>query len=401
MSWEFFKHYLLSRRAGALIRTVAWLCMSGVGIGVMALIVVIGVMNGFNEAYKKRLLGVEPHLVVRFPDVKKIEDLENKSGFIELKNRADLQVNVFENQDIIIRTADGLFSGAVAKGLDEKSIANLSKNPLDLQEGDVALGIDLARSLGVFEGDRVTLIPPEALLLPEGEVPPFIKVRVRRLLSTNVPQVDEKAVFFRVGATMGVLRESLSRDVGIEVRLKDPENFEDLRKWIEVRGGVVQSWIDRNSSLFYALRMEKIAMGSFLGLSALIASFSIVTVLTLLLIQKRKDIGILMGIGLSPKKAKWLFVRVGLILSYFGIGAGIIFGVLICFVLDRFQIPILPDIYYDRTIPAKVEPLFIAAILLSSLMIAFVSSYLPASSITNEMPADAITLRRRTREAHR
>lgn len=414
LAWDFFKHYLLSRRAGALIRTVAWLCMAGVSLGVFALVVVISVMNGFNESIQKRLLAVEPHLVVKVPGLESIEALTSHGVFKLLKENKEAQTEIFENQDVILRTGDGLFGGALAKGIESQALSYilretrkssfqpppsqatsvevppLSDETLKLGPGEILIGVDLARGLGIFEGDRITVIPPEALLLPAGEAPPFERVLVKGLLVTNLPDIDAKVIFYGRGQTFLTFRRSPSREAGYEVRLPDANRFDGLKAQIESRGGKVETWIDRNSSLFYALKLEKMAMGTFLGLSALIASFSIVTVLVLLITQKRKDIGLLMALGLGPAQTRNLFVKVGLILSSMGIGTGLVLGVIVCVILDRFPITVLPDIYYDATIPAKIEPLFLLGILVASVSIAFVSAWIPARNTTSELPSEAL-----------
>jgi lipoprotein-releasing system permease protein len=423
LAWDVFRHYLLSRRAGSLIRTVAWLCMVGVGLGVMALVVVTSVMNGFNDQIRRRLLAVEPHLVVRIPGVTEPEALKNHALFLELKKRPDFTVDVYENQDVILRTVDGLFQGAVAKGVEPGALTYImresrkalqaggSLKPGEFKElsdtemqpgpGEVYLGMDLARGMGIFEGDKVVVVAPEALLLPPGEAPPFERVTVKGFLQTNIQDIDNSTVFFGRGSTFQGLRKSASRDVGFEVRVANPENIDDLKEELVKKGAVVSTWIDRNSALFYALKMEKIAMSAFLGLAALIASFSIVTVLVLLLTQKRKDIGLLMSLGLSPRATRWLFVKVGLILSSVGIFGGLTIGLLICWVVARYPLPILPDIYYDATIPATVDPKFIAGILLAASAIAYLSADLPARAATSELPAEALRSQRRNREEHR
>ncbi|MEK7355491.1 MAG: FtsX-like permease family protein, partial [Bdellovibrionota bacterium] len=247
-----------------------------------------------------------------------------------------------------------------------------------------------ARSLGIFEGDKITLIAPEALLLPPGEAPPFERALVKSLITTNIADIDAKMIYYGQGKSLAAFRLSPSREIGVEVRMPDPEDFSSLKGEIEALGAKSESWVDRNSSLFFALKMEKLAMGVFLSLAALIASFSIVTVLVLLLTQKRKDIGLLMSLGLSPKQTRGLFVRVGLILSMIGIGGGLVLGIVFCLVINSVSIPILPDVYYDATIPATVEPKFVLGILLVASVIAFLSSWFPARATTRETPSSAL-----------
>jgi lipoprotein-releasing system permease protein len=411
-AWDLFRHYLLSRRAGSLIRTVAWISIAGVAIGVFALVVVISVMSGFDDQIRSRLLAVEPHLVVTKPlmggGALSSDQLAVAPAFTALRADSKLQTDLFDNQDVIIRTVDGNFGGAVARGIapstlkfilseSRKSaggsfaqVAPLAPETMELGRGEVMIGIDLARALGIFEGDTITLIAPEALLLPEGEAPPFERVTVKSLVTTNIADIDEKILFYGRGKSLMTFAGSPSRVSGFEVRLPDPEAFAPIKASLESKGFKVESWIDRNSSLFYALKMEKFAMSVFLGLAGLVASFSIVTVLVLLLTQKRKDIGLLMGLGLSPRKTMATFIKVGLILSSIGIGTGLGLGLVVSLLLDKFPIPLLPEVYYDATIPATVSPLFIFGILVVAAIVAFVSAYIPARQATRESPAEAL-----------
>lgn len=426
LAWSLFTHYLFSRRAGAVIRTVTWLSMSGVAIGVTSLVVVLSVMNGFNDAIRKRLFAAEPHMIVQIEKLRTTAELEATDIFRDLKVRSDVRTDSFEAQDVILRTVDGTFGGAVARGVESgalrylidetrkinatansarerkaESSPELASETYELSEGEVILGIDLARGLGIFEGDSLTVVAPEALILPAGEAPPFVKVKVKSLLTTNIADVDSKTIYYGKGKTFYALQNSPSRSVGIELRLNKPEEFIGLQRELQARGAKVESWVERNSSLFYALRLEKLAIGTFLSLSALIASFSIVTVLYLLMTQKRKDIGLMMGLGLSPSKTRTLFLQIGLLLSGFGIGSGLIGGVLISLLIADNPLPLLPDIYVDATIPARLDPWFLFMILLVASVVAVLSSWLPAHALTRETPSEALRSQRRTRAAHR
>jgi lipoprotein-releasing system permease protein len=418
LTWDFFKHYLLSKRAGSVVRTVAWLCIVGVAIGVTSLIVVLSVMNGFNRSIQRRLLAVEPHLVVTIPNIKTAEQIELTPLYHYLLKQNGVQTEAYESQDILIRTVDGTYGGGVARGVAGDSLnyimreaekaelarsgplaasdvptAPLSAESSHLEAGEAIMGVDLARSLGVFEGDEIVVIAPEGLLLPAGEIPHFERLKIRGLITTNVPEVDGKLIYYGRGKSLLQLRDSSSREVGIELRLPNPEDYSGLKTEIEKRGGQVSTWVERNSSLFYALRLEKICMGTFLGLSALIASFSIVTVLVLLLMQKRQDIGSLMAMGLSARGARFLFLRLGLLLSAGGFGGGLAIGLSICYIIQRYPLSILPNIYYDTTIPARVDPGVILLVSLFSLLIAFFGAWWPAKAHTSLTPAEALRSR--------
>ncbi len=399
---DFFRHFLLSRRAGALIRTIAWISMMGVTLGVFALIVVISVMNGFHESIRGRLLAAEPHVVVAGSEL---------SGKVqELLSTRSAAFNSVEKQDVVIRTNDGVFSGAEAKGLDEKALAKLlhdvheanreggEKGELStyagvvLGPGEVLLGADLARSLGLTYGDKMTLIAPEGLLLPPGEVPRFERVVVKSLLTTNVADLDSRLLIYGKSRSLNALGANVSKRNEVEIWLPSAADAEKVKAEIvktdtELRVG---TWADRNSSLFQALNLEIFAIGLILSLSTMIAGFSIVTVLMILVMQKRKEIGLLMSLGLSRQKTQALFVRVGMMLSGTGVLVGAVSGVLVCFFIDSAKTSILPDFYYDTTIPAKVNPFFVMGVVGLALVLGWLASWAPVRSITALEPAEAL-----------
>lgn len=423
---EFFRQFLLSRRAGSLVRTIAWLSIVSVSIGVFSLIVVLSVMNGFHEAIRKRLLAAEPHIVLSL--LEKPTDLKMglASEVFSLIESEKGTMDVIERQDIVLRTSEGVFSGAEARGVDRPSVLRLisaieDANRSDrsgaysvpasddlsmaMEPGEVMMGTELARGLGIFEGDRITVIAPEALLLPPGEAPRFERVVVKRLLATNVADLDNKLFLYSRGQTLTGLGATASRRHEVEVWLQNPDQAESLKKSIlktdlNLKPQAVQTWGDRNSALFHALRLEIVAIGLFLSLSTLIAGFSIVTVLLILITQKRKEIGLLMGLGLSRRRTRALFTRLGLLLSSVGILSGAVLGVLFCWAIDSADTSILPEIYYDTTIPAKVNLLFVAGVVGFALGLAYIASYVPARRITELEPADALMSRYRNHEAH-
>ncbi|MGZ3722241.1 MAG: FtsX-like permease family protein [Bdellovibrionales bacterium] len=393
LSWLILKNYLLSRRSGALVRIIAWHCIIGIGMGVAALVIVLSVMNGFNISIRNRMLSVEPHLVIATAKLPGVKDLESMSSTISKLTATD-QIDRFESQDIIIRSMEGMFGGAIAKGYEAATLNTLMKRvwrgngefPV-LKPNEVVLGVDLARALGIFEGDEVILVPPETLLLPKGEIPHFRKFRVRSLINTQMPDVDSKVMFYNFGSSMP---RSLSMINGYEVRLKDAYEADTVQKQLAAKGIKSQTWMERDISLFFALKMESYAMTLFLSLAVLITSFSIVTVMVLLLSQKRQDIGMLMALGLSYRKTRIVFLRVGLLLSSIGIVGGLILGTTVCLILDWYPMELLPDIYTDSTLPAKLTKGILYFVIGSSAVIAIVGSWLPVWRYVLRNPAESL-----------
>lgn len=408
---DFFSHLIFSRRAGALVKRLAWLSVGAIALSITALLVVIFVMNGMNASIHKRMLSLEPHLYVTVNGVNKGSLLEIHPVFQRLKEFPENKSYVYESQDVILRTLDGQFHGAIARGVSRESLKFMIDHirEMDVQKkresleslaeedlpgkGDVILGVDLARALGVFEGDFITIVPPESLLLPPGDAPKFEKVRVSKIISTNLADLDSQFVFYQRGATLNSLI-GVSRKVGIEVWTPDGKNLLDLKQEVEKFGDVIaESWMDRNSTLFFALKLEKLVMGVFLALAGLIASSSILSVLALLMSQKKRDIAILKTLGLSNRRTTRIFTQIGLLLASMGIVPGVLMGTSLSYYLQNHPVNVLPDIYYDSQIPALVDPWFVLLVLIVGLVICFLGAWYPARTSVEIDPALALRVK--------
>lgn len=404
LSWQIFKKFLFSPRSGSLIRTISRLCILGIGIGVFSLVLVNSIMNGFHQAIRQRLLNVEPHVVVYF---KKGEGRDKEERLLkDLNSRQGVEAHIFEEQDVMIRTSEGTFSGGIAVGMDREPLLKVLKN-LEIENpeallgqeipgktnqlGRVFVGKDLAYTLGVYEKDEVVVVPPESLLTPTGEIPVFDQAMVSAILSTSVADVDAKNIFYVRDESLKRLKNSSSWKEGIEIRLNEPMTYLPLVNELRANGWLAESWVDRNSTLFFALKIEKTIIAVFLALSTLIASFSIVTVLTILFTQKRKEFGILMALGISLRRTRIIFSNVGLILAGIGLGVGLVLGTIISLILERWPLDILPkEIYYDTRITAEVDFLVILIVALGSIFIAFFSAWTASTQVLATNPVESL-----------
>jgi len=401
----FILRYLWSSTKGSTVKTIALISVGGIGIGVLAMVVVLSVMAGFDEAIKTRLLGIEPHIVIdnNTPEVQEKVNRVFKKG---------AKIERFSKQDVILRTVDGIFSGAVAQGEEPGLIRRLAKKIKhnvvvdDASGGAIATSknessavdfdlkpkeVDLARSLGIFEGDEVTLVAPESLLLPAGEMPIYEKAFVKALVRTDVPDVDGHIIFFDVDHGMRRLKDTASLETGLEIRLDDPESAPEVAaKLKKLNLGHVKSWQDMNAALFYSLRMEKTLMGVFLGLTVLVACFSVISVLVLLVTEKRMDVGILKAMGATKNTVRRIFMFIGLTLGLLGILGGTGLGLLICYILVHYPLIRLPDIYYDTSFPVKVEPLMIVTIVILGILLTLLGTFVPAWKVAQNEPISAI-----------
>ncbi|MBX3022246.1 MAG: ABC transporter permease [Bdellovibrionales bacterium] len=405
LAWLIFRNYLLSRRAGALVRIIAWHCIFGVSMGVAALIIVLSVMNGFNQTIRSRMLNVEAHLLIPQKERPTAEGLRAMAAVLEKVTPGAVdKIERYETQDLILRSTDGVFGGAVAKGYEDSTVQGLlsrvwevthkntpppQSESAELGANEVIIGVDLARSLGIFEGDEVILVPPEVLLLPKGEIPKFQKFQVKSLLNTQMPEFDSKFMYYNLDRFPDRMR-SASREMGYEVRLHNPYDADSVKKRLQENGIASQTWGERDTSLFFALKMESAAMTLFLSLAVLITSFSIVIIMVLLMSQKRQDIGMLMALGMSVRRTQRLFLKVGLLLSFIGIFTGVILGSAVCLFLDYHKMELLPDIYTDSTLPAKLTMRILVSVLVGSSLIAVVGAWLPVWRNVLKSPSESL-----------
>jgi lipoprotein-releasing system permease protein len=400
----FFRRYLFSNRSGAVVKTMARLCWLATLIGVFSLIIVSSIMNGFNRSIRTKLLSVEPHLSV-MTDEATLLRIQSQIGFDKID-----EMNRFAKQDVIIRTLDGRFSGGVAKGLEANGLYNFmnrlfklkfkqgshvefDEEQAELGVNELMIGSDLARELNLFEGDEVVLIPPESLLGPQSEMPKFERMHIKTIFTTEFAEVDSKLLLFKLSDSPMRFQSKVSGEQGLEFRLKKPDDFENMKSYVRslVEPGAwmtLESWADRNKALFFALRLEKVAMTTFLGLSVLITCFSLITVLVMLISQKRKEIGLLMSVGFSKKNTERLFLSIGVFLSSFGLFTGLILGVIVSILIDKYPLNILPDIYYDSSIPSELSTIFVVGVTLFCVIVAVMAAYWPVRLYMKNTPSE-------------
>ena len=395
MICEFFFKYLFSKSAGSLVRTISWIGFLGVAMGVMSMVVVLNVMSGLGDNMKSRLLAIEPHLIFK-PQTQ----IQQKKLLDKFDLHPDTYAFPFERQDVLIRTSEGLYGGAIAKGMDmaalvktiekiQQQSGSFVNKSLVINDGEIFMGMEIARNLGVFEEDEVVVIAPESLLLPPGEAPRFDRVKVIDIIDIPDSRLLSKTIFYKKGKTFASLGQTASLNKGVEVWLDDPDDYE---KYLDMGDSylAVESWASRNSDFFYSLRMEKFLIAIFLSLTLLISNFAIITVLVLLGTQKQQDMGLLMALGLSPKKIRHLMMSISLMLSIVGVFVGLVLGVVISLLLNNVTLSSLPDIYYDTTIPVKLDFTGVVLIALLSICISVISSWFSAFLTIEKSPALAL-----------
>ena len=312
------------------------------------------------------------------------------------------EVIIFENQDLILKGPNS-FKGVLAIGYprnqwDEKILQtyswenmNIEPDPIPLkftQQKEILLSHELSLEAGLFPGDELTLIPLAGLLLPPSLLPPVKRFKVRGIVQKASKGEEAFSIYYRQGFVD--FGDFSKIKYGAEIKLHDPEQisfYQDLFKEHEV-----QSWMERNSTLFFALKLEKFVMTLFLVLSFIISCLGISSALFLLMTQKGEDLAILHAMGLSQKEIVTIFTKVGLYLSFIGLFAGALIGLSITVFLKYNTINFLPEMYQDRTIPTVFLPFNYLIILFGALLLAWISCYLPTRHLSRIKPAELLKI---------
>jgi len=408
MSFEFFigSRYLRTKQKQAFISLITVLSIAGVTVGVMALIVVIAVMTGFEYDLKSRILGVESHIVIMrhnvpFSDYRNIlEHVENTDG-VEA-------ATPFINSQVILRSSLSL-SGAVLKGIDPDSadrvIKNLDKVSLkNLKETNqrkstsiampaIILGKELAKNLGVMQGDPVYLISPRGMISPIGHIPTMKRFRVAGLFESGMYEYDRSLAYIHIKDAQKILRMGDSVN-GIEVRVNDIYNARNIAGMIVKELGFqywARDWMQMNQNLFSALKLEKTVMFIILALIVLVAAFNIASTLIMMVMEKTRDIAILKAMGATDKSIRKIFVFKGIVIGSIGTILGVCLGFILCTVLKYYQFIELPgDVYYCTTLPVKLELLDVVMIASAAMAISFLATIYPARQASRLDPVEAI-----------
>ena len=409
MGFEFFIsiRYLLAKRRQTFVSLISFISIAGVGVGVTALIVVLAVMNGFQADLRNRILGVTAHVNIT-------SYAGSISGYRQAMTRVDKQSGVVESTPYIyapVMMSANRSSGAVLYGIDPLSasrvirlqqnliagkLADLAK-PSDKRGGatypGIILGSELANSLGVRVGDYLTLISPTGRLTPMGQAPKSELFEVVGLVRSGMYDYDNTLAY----ADLHVAQQFLGTGdsvTGLEVRVHDIYRAGEIAGELKKSLGYpfyVTDWIRMNSNFFSALKLEKAVMFVILTLIILVAAFNIVSSLTMLVMEKGRDIAILKAMGATTASIKKIFVLEGFLIGTCGTVLGLLGGTVLCDLLKRYKFIELPqDVYHISTLPVKMEASDLLLIALSAVCISLVATLYPSRKAAGLDPAEAL-----------
>jgi lipoprotein-releasing system permease protein len=410
LEWQIARRYLRSRRNSRTASLNTVISTGGVAVGVTALIVVLGVMNGLRDDLRERILVANPHLrILTYGSGLRLDDwqgtldrIRKHPGVIAASPEVISQAGITAGEDY----GEGVNLLGFDPDTGARSVTSLpqsiTKGDLSFKtskpgvDGAVLLGSRLASRLSVYPGDIVTLVPvTQAKVNPAlgVAVPKFWKFEVTGLFDTGMFQYDNQFVVMprELAQRFTGLGKAVS---GIAVRVEDPDRAPEIGAALERSLGYpyrALDWQTQNSSLFSALELEKLAMGLIIFFIMVVAAFNIVGTLTMVVTDKTREIGILRAMGLTSPAVGRVFLVQGAVIGVVGTLIGVLVGLSVAYIVDRSGwVRINPAIYFIDHLPVHIEWVDVAVVVVASLAIALFATVYPSRSAAALTPVEAI-----------
>ena len=387
---------LKPKRKEGFLKVISIFSFIGIMLGVAILIIVMSVMNGFRTDLTNKILGFNPHIIIKPYNNERI-DLKFKDNLN--KNFPNIEMlDSYSGEGVLIN--NDYAKGLMIKGLDQKNKKNSNflkkilvegKNE-EIKRGEIIVGKELAIELNLAIGDKINLLSSVYIGTPFGGLPKQETYSVEGIFSSGFYEFDKNVVFLNLDETLFFFGKT-KRDISLEIYLPNPLKANDIKDKIGIMNNnfYVYSWIDLNKSFFSALKVERNVMFIILTLIIIVAAFNIISGLTILIKNKTKEIAILKTLGLSNNSIiKSFFLKgftIGLMASIFGIVIGILFSENIesirIFLSYVFNVEIFPsDVYFLDKLPSEINSFSIIIIFIFSLLTTSLASLIPAIRIS-------------------
>jgi lipoprotein-releasing system permease protein len=415
MKYEWFigLRYLKAKRKQTFISIITLISIAGVLLGVMALIVVLAVMNGFEKNLKEKILGTYAHIVLLKAGQDGMENYDVIDGQLE-QIKGVVSAAPFIYNQVMLSSESNVF-GVVLKGIDPNRVTHVTElghylkagRLQDLEKGGekeppgIILGVELAKHLSVSINDTLQVISPLGTMTPMGMMPKMRRFRVVGIFQSGMYEYDNTLVYTSIASAQKFFNME-GRVTGIEIKTNNIYNVKEIGKAIRRKFGfpfMTKDWMEMNRNLFSALRLEKIAMFIILVLIVLVAAFNIISTLIMVVMEKNRDIAILKAMGAPSKGILKIFIVEGLIIGVVGTALGTLSGLLVAFNLESitgfveklFGFKILSsDVYYIDKLPSQVNPWDVAWIVGVTILISLLATLYPSWRASKLDPAEIL-----------
>lgn len=405
--------YLRSRRRYRFVSAIPLLSGIGIAVGVMAMIVILAVMDGFEEDLKEKLLGNMAPVTVRGKALG-IQDVDRVRG--KLAGLPEIRGYSPYVRTQVLLYASGRPMGVTLMGVNPDDVAFVSRLPEQMQEGSIAslegrlkaaedlpescvgkpavlIGRELASQLGCFLGDPIRVVSPVGIETPFGVIPAKETFCVGGIFHTGLYEYDASFAYVSLGEAQRFLR--IGQEIsGIDIGLT---SYAQARKTAAVaserlgQGFRVEDWMEKNRRLLSAMRLEKITAFVVLGLIVLVAVLNILSSLAMTVLEKRGEIAVLKALGATRRRIQSLFILQGMLIGLGGTGVGIAAGLVLCKVLATYPVVTLPqDVFYQLTLPVRMETLDVLSVSVAAILLSLCATLYPAWKAARMPPAETL-----------
>lgn len=406
MGYEYFiaRRYLRSKRQLRFINIIMLVSVVGITVGVAALIIVLSVFNGFNSVVTNVLIGFDPHVRIEPVRGKSVAVSDTLLRMVASDPRVAAAAPYIASKALLITSHVNrvvLVKGVVDSTIDEvsgvkKSIVLGAFRFHDTpEEGGIVLGLALADRLGTMVGGEVSVVSPvgvDAMMTQFGQ-PLMRKCTVAGIYDSNNKDYDAHYAFISIESARQLFQFGNSYS-GIEIRLHSIKDAEDVKEDLEARlGGEyrISTWYDLHRDLYSVMRIERWSAYIILCLIVGVATFNVLGSLTMGVVEKRRDIGVLKAIGATRTSITRIFMFEGLLVGILGTAAGLLLGTVVCLLQQRYGLfPLDPTVYIIPAIPVELRWTDDLAVVLASMLLSTFASLNPARRAARLLPVDAI-----------
>ncbi len=385
---------LRPKKKEGFLKIISIFSFLGIALGVAILIIVMSVMNGFKNELTKKILGLNPHIVIEPNSF----NIDNEYILRIKKKFTDVSLSkTYSGEGVAI--SNDKAKGLILKGVnvEEEKIKEFFKKNLtsgkieNFKNNSVFIGTELAFNLNLKEGESINLMSSAFIATPLGGLPKQENFKIAGTFNTGFLEFDQNIVFLNIQDALSIFDKS-PKDQNIELYLTDPLKANQYKNQIEIINPnfFIYTWADLNKSLFSALKVERNVMFIILTLIIIVAAFNIISGLTILIKNKTKEIAILKTLGLSNASIKKSFFLTGFSIGFLATLTGIFLGIIFSINIEKFRVflstvfnlEIFPtDIYFLEKLPSEISFQSILIIFFLSLFVSAIASYIPANNI--------------------
>lgn len=413
MRFEFFvaARYLRAKRRQAVVGVITVISVVGVAVGVASLIIALAITNGMSRDLRDRLVSSTAHVDLMRVQNDGIKDWRPLTD--RLRKLPHVTADAPGLYEPVLLSRGSLSGGAMLKGVipqDEETVSGIlthleagsaaelaadASNSID-KAGEatppIVVGYDLANSVDAKVGSTVNVISPQGALTPYGVIPKYQRFRIAGIFHSGFYQYDSSFGFIRLKDAQALFGEPDLVSV-ISFKVDNLYHADRIGKEIEAAAGpgfLATNWMEQNRELFRALTLERVVTFIVIGLIVCVAALNILIALTMMVMEKTKDIAVLMSLGVRPDQIRRIFLMQGFLISVVGTAVGLVLGYLVSWAGGHYRFPLSAEIYSIDYLPFAPRLIDGIAVTLVSLGVSLLATIYPSSSAARILPAEAL-----------